>query len=287
MPRVCFEEKPVINTFYDDVEVCKRGGKKKKAKKTKVPHISNVNKVIVNLTQGNRRRMTAPKQHFANQPKSLQSISYSNPIAPSHFDNRPASTHTEPMKIVKDSVEEKVPRSIPTFASLENPFGLCPADSKPQRAIPSRTPVGGVLASAPITAIAQQTLAKSRELLQRMRDRPSYFPPAGRDNIPPPRQAEQDVARPSNFEPLTAAQPESREVQMQRLGQSGNSNEYSNLAMQRIREKAQEKVRRQIRGEVGADYIPGLTPRSAFPMRSISDSDEKEAPSKKRGGSVF
>ena len=294
MPRVCFEEKPVINTFYDDVEVCKRGGKKKKTKKTKVPHISNVNKVIVNLTQGNRRRMTAPKQHFANQPKSLQSVSYSNPIAPSHFDNRPANTHNNPMTIAKDTIEEKVPRSIPTFAALENPFGLCPADSKPQRAIPSRIPVGGVLSSAPITAIAQQTLTKARDVLKQSQNLPSYFPPAGRDNIPPPRQAEQDVARPSNFIPLVAAQPESREVNMQRvgragLGQSGYSNEYSDRIMQRIREKAQEKVKRQIRGEVGEDYIPGLTPRSAFPMRSLSDSNEgkEEAPSKKRGGSVF
>jgi len=277
MPRVCFEEKPVINTFYDDVEVCKRGGKKKKAKKTKVPHISNVNKVIVNLTQGNRRRMTAPKQHFANQPKSLQSVSYSNPIAPSHFDNRPASTHTEPMKIVKDSVEEKVPRSIPTFASLENPFGLCPADSKPQRAIPSRTPVGGVLSSAPITAIAQQTLAKARDVLKQSQNLPSYFPPAGRDNIPPPRQVEQDVARPSNFEPLTAAQPESREVNMHRLPQSGyyvNTITGQRLSVNEMQVKDMKKIaEHKARREASAP----------------SDSDEKEAPtpSKKRGGSVF
>ena len=302
MPRVCFEEKPVINTFYDDVEVCKRGGKKKKAKKTK-PYISNVNKVIVNLTQGNRRRMTAPKQQFANQPKALQSITYSNPVAPSHFDNRPASTHNEPMKIAKDTIEEKVPRSIPTFASLENPFGLCPADSKAQRATPSRTPVGGVLSSAPITAIAQQTLAKSRELLQRMRDRPSYFPPAGRDNIPPPRQAEQDIARPSNFIPLVAAQPETREVVQQRmqdqpirglvrrrLDESSGSNERMSAYQKQV---AEHRARREASDPIPVSsnrstyYNPGLTPRSAFPMRSISDSDEKEAPSKKRGGSVF
>lgn len=286
MPRVCFEEKPVINTFYDDVEVCKRGGKKKKAKKTKVPHISNVNKVIVNLTQGNRRRMTAPKQHFANQPKALQSISYSNPVAPSHFDNRPASTHTEPMKIVKDSVEEKVPRSIPTFASLENPFGLCPADSKPQRAIPSRTPVGGVLSSAPITAIAQQTLAKARDVLKQSQNLPSYFPPAGRDNIPPPRQAEQDIARPSNFIPLVAAQPEPREIAQQRM----QDQPIRGLVGRRLDESSGSNERMSAYQKQVAEHKAKVTESRRFLSGlGITKPDEgkEEAPSKKRGGSVF
>lgn len=286
MPRVCFEEKPVINTFYDDVEVCKRGGKKKKAKKTKVPHISNVNKVIVNLTQGNRRRMTAPKQHFANQPKSLQSVSYSNPIAPSHFDNRPANTHNNPMTIAKDTIEEKVPRSIPTFAALENPFGLCPADSKPQRAIPSRIPVGGVLSSAPITAIAQQTLTKARDVLKQSQNLPSYFPPAGRDNIPPPRQAEQDVARPSNFEPLTAAQPESREVAQQRM----QDQPIRGLVGRRLDESSGSNERMSAYQKQVAEHKAKVTESRRFlssPGITKPDEGKEEAPSKKRGGSVF
>lgn len=284
MPRVCFEEKPVINTFYDDVEVCKRGGKKKKTKKTK-PYISNVNKVIVNLTQGNNRRMTAPKQQFANQPKALQSVTYSNPIAPSHFDNRPASTHNNPMTIVKDTVEEKVPRSIPTFGALENPFGLCPADSRAQRATSSRTPVGGVLSSAPITDITQQNLAKAKDILKQVQNLPSYFPPAGRDNIPPPRQAEQDVAQPSNFEPLTAAQPESREVQMQRLSKIDYKirTPREGDPSSRIKQKIIHKVT-----ETGEEKAPFPRRVGRVPEEYLQEeSKEDKTPSKKRGGSVF
>lgn len=276
MPRVCFEEKPVINTFYDDVEVCKRGGKKKKAKKVK-PYISNVNKVIVNLTQGNRRRMMAPKQQFANQPKALQSISYSNPVAPSHFDNRPISTHTEPMKIVKDSVEEKVPRSIPTFGALENPFGLCPADSKPQRAIPSRIPSAGVMSSQPPRP--QSALQKALSAL------PSYFPPAGRDNIPPPRQAQEDIARPSNFIPLVAAQPEPREVQMQRLSKIDYKirTPREGDPSSRIKQKIMHRVT-----ETGEEKTPFPRKVGRIPEAYLeAESKEDKTPSKKCGGSVF
>jgi len=278
MPRVCFEEKPQINTFYDDVEVCKRGGKKKKAKK--VPHISNVNKVIVNLTQGNRRRMTAPARTFANPPKALQSISYSNPVAPSHFDNRPVSTHNEPMKIFKDTVEEKIRNSIPTFGALENPTGLCPADTNARRVIPSRIPSGGVLASQPPRP--QSNLQKALGAM------PSYFPPTGSaSNLPKPRPGQEEMARPSNFVPLVGAQPEPREVQQQRL-------------------QASYKIRTPIEGDVSSRYkqifleksVPGgkepfvirgkqAILREDIPKDRIPESKEEKEPSKKRGGSVF
>jgi hypothetical protein len=284
MPRVCFEEKPQINTFYDDVEVCKRGGKKKKGKKPKAT-ISNVNKVIVNLTQGNRRRMTAPTRTFANPPKALQSITYSNPVAPSHFSNAPAQTHT-PMKIFKDTVEEKVRDSIPTFRALENPNGLCPADTNARRAIPSRIPSGGVLSSAPVVQLAQQTLDKARDVMQRMG--PSYFPPTGSaSNLPKPYPAQEEIARPSNFVPLVAAQPEPREVQQQRI-------------------QASYKIRTPIEGDISSRYknifleksIPGgkepfvirgkqAILREHIPKDKIPESKEEKEASKKRGGSVF
>jgi len=286
MPRVCFEEKPQINTFYDDVEVCKRGGKKRKQKAKAT--ISNVNKVIVNLTQGNRRRMTAPTRTFANPPKALQSITYSNPVAPSHFDNRPISTHNEPMKIFKDTVEEKIRNSIPTFGALENPTGLRPVDTNARRVIPSRIPSGGVLSSAPVVQ-TQQAWDTVQDVMQRMKN-PSYFPPTGSaSNLPKPQPAQEEIARPSNFVPLVGAQPESREEQQERLQTS-------------------YKIRTPIEGDVSSRYkeiyrqrkLPegGTEPfmtkegrqsilRQPIPKDRIPESKEEKEPSKKRGGSVF
>jgi len=296
MPRVCFEEKPQINTFYDDVEVCKRGGKKKKAKAKAT--ISNVNKVIVNLTHGNRHRMTAPARNFANQPKALQSITYSNPVAPSHFSNAPAQTHT-PMNIYKDTVEEKVRDSIPTFKTLENPNGITSADTRAQRAIPSRIPSAGVLSSQPPRASLQTALAAIPSGL------PSYFPPTGSaSNLPKPRPAQEEIARPSNFVPLVAAQPESREVQQQRstdqpirgfvgrLDESSGSNERMSAYQKQVAEhKAKGEAfipssnRAAYYAEPKAESKPkGFSEKQIAFMKSHQD--EKE-PSKKRGGSVF
>jgi hypothetical protein len=288
MPRVCFEEKPQINTFYDDVEVCKRGGKKKK--KAKATY-SNVNKVIVNLTQGNRRRMTAPARTFANPPKALQSISYSNPIAPSHFSNAPINTHNEPMKIFKDTVEEKVRDSIPTFRALENPTGLCPADTNARRVIPSRIQSGGVLSSAPIVRLAQDTLDKARDVL---RMNPSYFPPTGSaSNLPKPYPGQEEIARPSNFVPLVAAQPEPREVQMQRLGTKMNVDYKIRTPVpgdpsSRIKQKMLyvERQGKEIpRWQPLAP--PGERTQSYLTSKKPDEGKEEKEPSKKRGGSVF
>jgi hypothetical protein len=295
MPRVCFEEKPEINTFYDDVEVCKRGGKKKKKKAKAL--ISNVNKVIVNLTQGNRRRMTAPIRNMANPPKALQSITYSNPIAPYNFDPRSISSN-QPMKIFKDTVEEKVPHSIPTFGALENPTGITPSTAVSQRVIPSRIPSGGVLSSAPVVRLAQETLDKARQVL---RMSPSYFPPTGSaSNLPKPQPAQEEIAHPSNFVPLVGAQPESREVAQQRMQidykirTSVEGDPSSRIKQKMVYRRGPEPgiekppYARRV-SNIPEQYNPGLSSRSAFPMRSISDSEGKEEkePSKKRGGSVF
>jgi hypothetical protein len=185
------------------------------------------------------------------------------------------------MKIFKDTVEEKVRDSIPTFRALENPNGLCPADTNARRAIPSRIPSGGVLSSAPVVQLAQQTLDKARDVMQRMG--PSYFPPTGSaSNLPKPYPAQEEMARPSNFVPLVAAQPEPREVQQQRLQQSGT---YINkitgeklgpneMQARNIQKAAEHRARREAemkaRGEDPAQYYA-----------------EGKEPSKKRGGSVF
>jgi len=300
MLHVCFE-KPQINTFYDDVEdveVCKRGGKKKKKKA-----ISNVNKVIVNLTQGNRRQMTAPVRNFANPPKALQSITYSNPIVPSHFSNTPINTHNEPMKIFKDTVEEIVRNSIPTFKVLENPTGITPSSAVSHRMIPSHIQ-SSVLSSAPLFHKTQQNLDKIRDVLHTS---PSYFPPTGSaSNLPKPYPGQEEIARPSNFVPLVAAQPEPREVQMQRLGTKmnidykirtpieGHTSSRIKQTMLYVERQGKEiphwERRRYSEKTDNLENTPGERERKISQLYTISkkpeEKEEKEA-SKKRGGSVF
>ena len=218
---------PEIRHFYDmeREDALKRGGKKKKAKR--VATNINENKINVKVMVGgdNKKkarpefanykaitktsRLVTPNMEFANPPRVQQPSYFAVPNGVGLWDNRESlqgSRHS-PEKVVRETVPAG---SAPNPAQVPNRQGIEPVSSHAQRAIPTSHSSGGVFASNPIN------LAESFEKMEpHVGAHVQYFPPTGRDNRPPPRQAQEDAPR-ADFIPLYGMRPETREEEQLR-----------------------------------------------------------------------
>ena len=201
------------------------------------------------LKQNHVKRFAAPLRRMANEPPVLSYNSYAVPPTQISDFQRPAEhgqlhdkkgpwekdwgedssnnkrAHTVPYTLELEGKKFKTPHStldvpngytIPTFKTQENPSGIYATSSHPQRAIPSKLQTaGGVFFQQP-EHLAPKEYGNEDEGKKEASGLVNYFPPRGRDNIPPPADRQFTGATPVDFFPLRGQPAVSREEEEQR-----------------------------------------------------------------------